>query len=236
MNGNPTLARIGELIAAIPKNRRAESPLGGLNDPSKCHPLKLHRYQIAENDLRSLDQNAWEYLRDKARRIAVQKHKVRRWQALFDCLDEAKGYSFLRELGCDEIKFVPTSKTKTPDLQARLDGRLVLCEVKTINASDDGVGRRNAGGIQRHENSVSDKLLAKVARTVESARDQILEFASDRDCRKIVFLILMFDDLLREYAPEYDAQVRAYVSKQSLGDVEVELFWYPPFWSAGAQV
>lgn len=86
-------------------------------------------------DLKSLDDTAWAALKGEAvKRFArLQREDV---GALFDLLNEAKGYRYLADLGCRDIAFVARDyDRKSPDLSATLDGRAVLCEVKTVEIS-----------------------------------------------------------------------------------------------------
>ncbi len=88
-------------------------------------------------DLDGLDDAAWAALKGEAvKRFArLRREGVR---ALFDLLNEAKGYSYLKSLGCRDIAFVAhTYDRKSPDLSATLDGRQVLCEVKTVEISGE---------------------------------------------------------------------------------------------------
>ncbi len=66
--------------------------------------------------------------------LLVARIEKRGWQALYDVLNQAKGYIYLRRLGYPDVRFIPRAKARgqrTPDLAAYSDSIKALCEVKT---------------------------------------------------------------------------------------------------------
>src|SRR5580765_2589561 len=100
-------------------------------------------YTQVERPLALLDSEAWADLKERAVPFLTVRDEKRGWQAMFDTLNESKGYAYLRGIGCSEVAFIKRESKKTPDLRAILDGSRVLCEVKTINISQDEAARRD---------------------------------------------------------------------------------------------
>jgi hypothetical protein len=108
---------------------------------SSAHVKDL--YLRWERTLQGLDPNAWEHLKDECRpRLNARSHAGRGWEQLFDILNEARAYNFLRFVGGTEVHFIPRDDEKTPDLECYLSPARVLCEVKSINISDDEAALR----------------------------------------------------------------------------------------------
>ena len=78
----------------------------------------------------------------------VRKDPSRRgWQQLFDILNQARAYNYLKTLGCSNILFIPRADNqalRTPDIEAILGSDRVLCEVKTINISQKEIHARTS--------------------------------------------------------------------------------------------
>ena len=86
---------------------------------------------------------AWVSLKSKACTYLNRNRKARGWQQLFNALGEACAYNYLWKYeGFSAVRFIPESNDRTPDLEGVRDHERVLCEVKTINISDDEVGAR----------------------------------------------------------------------------------------------
>src|ERR1039458_3272431 len=74
--------------------------------------------------------------------------EYRGWQALFDRLNEAKAYRYLTKIGCSSVVFIPRTIKQTPDSEGWLEGQQILCEVKTINISDEEVNARRSFAVR----------------------------------------------------------------------------------------
>lgn len=173
-------------------------------------------YERLERQLSALDDEAWGDLKSRAAPVAHIRGSGRGWQTLFDTLNEAKGYVYLRGIGCTGIEFIKRSNRKTPDLGAFRDGTRVLCEVKTINVSQDEAARRAEiaqGASVVHETSaeVRAEMLKKVSSTLQDGIDQLDCEDPQRVARRIVFTVLNFDDWVGDYQPEYIAQLDAHL-------------------------
>ncbi|HUZ68416.1 MAG TPA: hypothetical protein VMU65_01770 [Candidatus Saccharimonadales bacterium] len=150
------------------------------------------QYMKCERPLATLDEDAWTDVLERAAPLTMQRDAKRGWQSLFDTLNEAKGYAYLRSLGCSEVGFIHRDTRTTPDLRAVLDGRHVLCEVKTINVSQDEADRRER--IHQGEmiatsvaTSLTAGMLDKVIATLTHAIEQLDHEDRQRTARRIVF-------------------------------------------------
>ena len=162
-------------------------------------------------------------------------HPTRGWQQLFDTLNEAKGYNHLVRIGCKDIKFVPRAKAdsvQTPDLRGFLGATPVLCEVKTINVSDDEANRFATGGVGTTQVYLGKQFFEKLSSVINTAASQLLTFDRDSATRRIVYVGFNFDDRLHECANDYRKQIKAFIADASLPSVEVVLDIKPPFHSA----
>jgi hypothetical protein len=149
--------------------------------------------------------------------------------SLFEVLSEARGYAYLHSIGCSDISFVKRRDGPTPDIEARSDGRSVLCEVKTINISDDEAGRRRraysgtpvAG---RTPTELGTKYLAKLSKTLANAVRQLDAFDPNRTARRIVFCVLHFDDWIGDYYPAYFREIDEHLLKHPVEGAELVFF------------
>ena len=190
----------------------------------------LDHYQKLERCLAGLDDNAWSDLRGRAVAVAHIRKNGRGWEALFDVLNEATAYDFLKHLGCLDIRFIPRRKAPTPDLVATHDGHRVLCEAKTVNVSDDEAARRHRISQDGFVASktlpfVENGLLTKVTATLAHAVGQLDGEDPEREAQRIVFTVLSFDDWVGDYQAEYFAQLDAHLLRTPV--VGAELVFRP---------
>lgn len=166
-------------------------------------------YLRQERVLRELDDTAWKHLKGEARaRLTAYDKRGRGWQQLFDILNEARAYNYLNSVGCKELHFIPRSNRKTPDLTGSLGLERVLCEVKTIGISNDEAAFRK-GPIKARSiaASVSPRFMNKLRATIDSAKQQLLEYDDGQACVHLVYLNLSFDDFFAEYKEAYFKQI-----------------------------
>jgi hypothetical protein len=205
------------------------------DDDKLSDPHKRKFFVALERELQGLDAEAWEFLKGEALPRLNAQHSKRGWQQLFDTLNEAKGYNYLVRIGCKEIKFIPRAKTdnvQTPDLRGFLGSATVLCEVKTINVSEDEANRFATGGVGTTRLYLEKEFFKKVSSVIHTAASQLLAVDKDLTSRRILYVVFNFDDRLHEYAHEYHKQIEAFIAGASLPDVEVVLEVKPPFHSA----
>ena len=197
------------------------------DDSKFSHPWKKPLFARIEDDLRTLDMIAWKTLKSEAAKRLIRT-KERGWQPLFDTLNEAKGYNHLLAIGCTNIQFIPRSTNRTPDLQADFASVRTFCEVKTVNLSQAEIERFRTGGVGTTLLEVDDGLLKKIKSDLENAADQMRNFCADDGARRIVYLVVNFDNNA-DMALEYQQQVRDFVATNTPPDVEVTMFFKDAF-------
>ena len=187
----------------------------------------LEQRQRIERVLAALDRDAWSDLKARAAAVAHKKDGGRGWRELFDTFDEAKGYVHLQSNGCTSIAFIKRQpRRKSPDLRALQGSKHVLCEVKTINVSQDEAERRAqiaqgktmAGDVS---NSVKVEMLRKVSATLGHAVTQLDGEDPSRAARRLVFTVLHFDDWVGDYQTEYIAQLDAHLLANPVAGAEL---------------
>jgi len=209
--------RLYELKAAVPEPSHPDAYFQHFDDRIKESAHVRSQYLNVERALEALDEDSWRDMLERAAPLTIQRHPTRGWQSLFDTLNEAKAFAYLQSLGCSEIGFIRRGKEKTPDVRAILNGRRVLCEVKTINISADEADCRQR--IHQGEvigrsvpTTVTPKMLGKVTDTVTRAIEQLDREDPMRAARRIVFIVLHFDDWVGDYQTEYIAQIDAHLA------------------------
>jgi hypothetical protein len=194
---------------------------------------KRRQFLDIEHDLQGLDAKAWEHLKNDIASLLLIKHPSRGWQAVFDKLNHAKAYNYLASQGCACIQFIPESNDKrTPDLKAIQYGVDILCEVKTINTSEIEVQRRVKGDVGTTEADLSAGFFRKLTHDIENAKQQLNAYSAERTARKIVYIIVNFDDRFHEYADLYESQINRFLNMQMYPDVEIVFDIKPPFYTA----
>jgi len=204
------------------------------DDDKLSNPYKRQSFVALERELQGLDAEAWEFLKGEALPRLKAQHPTRKWQQLFDTLNEAKGYNYLVRIGCTDIKFIPratTDKVQTPDLRGFLGTTPVLCEVKTINVSDDEASRLATGGVRTTLRYLEQAFLDKLSSTIRTAATQLLAFDKNLTSRRVAYVVFNFDDRIHEYADKYQKQIEAFLAGASLLDVEIVLEIKPAFHS-----
>lgn len=179
------------------------------------NPVKRKHFVHLEDELAGLDTAAWMVLKGQVTPLFERRHGVRGWEPAFDKLNEAKGYNYLTTLGCTDVAFIPVSSApgqKTPDLEGRLGSKRVFCEVKTINPSDIEAASRSAvarGQIvsRSTQRTLPDGFFVKLISTLRTAEAQMRSYCADEDARRIVYVVINFDDSLNEYADDYVGQI-----------------------------
>lgn len=194
---------------------------------------KLAAFRKIEDVLSALDADAWNTLRETASAHLARPstNKGRGWQSLFDVLSEARGYAYLRSLGCSDIRFVGRTDRPTPDIEAIHEGSRVLCEVKTINISEDEAGRRRrvysaTPMASKTPTELGAQYLSKLSRTLANAVRQLDAFDPERTARRIVFCVLNCDDWVGDYSPAYFREIDTHLLTHPVEGVEL-VFYLP---------
>jgi hypothetical protein len=191
---------------------------------------KLKQFRDIEADLQGLDANAWKFLKSEVAPLLKVEHPTRGWQALFDKLNQAKAFKYLKAAAYRNVRFIPPSTQQTPDLEA--DG--VLCEVKTINASDIEADRRHSRGVGTVTDKLDEGFFRKLSSDLKKAKAQMVSYDPSGDRKHIAYVIPNFDDHLHEYADRYQQQIDGFIAGDPVPGLEVIVFDIkPPFYTAG---
>ena len=175
---------------------------------SKCHRSILQTYNRA---LSTLDKPSWELLKCKATANFSGTSSRRGKNSFFSHLNEAFAYRYLHQRGCELIAFIPeVTNGKSPDLSFMENGTMRVCEVKTIEISDEDIDRTVCG--DTFDASVYKALTLpfiydKLDKTLSRAVDQI----RSREIG-LVYLIVNFDDFTLRHYQTYRCQLLKFLS------------------------
>jgi hypothetical protein len=173
-------------------------------------------YGRLETALQGLDHNAWEFLKgDASPYLATRDRSGRGWQQLFDILNQAHAYNYLRAVGASKVRFIPRASrqsVKTPDLEGYLDSRTVLCEVKSLSPSQDEIRIRTEGGVSGIAIRLDDGFFRKLHSDISKAKEQLEAYDPTGEARRYVYIIPRFDDFLGRCKAQYFSQIDRYLS------------------------
>lgn len=229
------LPRIGEIRDCVQQRGRAGHYFENFDSSLVENPVKRKHFLHLEAELTELDSAAWPQLKEKVVPLFEKRDRVRDWQAAFDKLNEAKAYTYLTRLGCIELGFIPESSVhgqKTPDLKGKWGGASILCEVKTINPSDDEAKARRQTIARSVQGDLPKAFFAKLSSTLRKADTQMDAYCRHGALRKFVYIILNFDDNLHQYVGRYMVQIRDFCRGNELPCVEIIFDVKPEFYSA----
>lgn len=150
-----------------------------------------------ENALSNLDDTSWLSLKKEAEKLCIKRDKKKRWRELFDKLNEAKGYVFLKSIGYQEISFIPRAKkngVETPDLRGIKSGATALCEVKTKNISDAFIDAMDKSRVIRTSGILAEKLKPILEEIFRKAESQLNSMQAISRCEKYIYLIITYDN------------------------------------------
>lgn len=111
----------------------------------------------------------------------------------------------------------------------------MLCEVKTINASDAEANRRHSGGVGSVTDQLDEGFFRKLSSDLKKAKAQMVSYDGGVGSKHIVYIIANFDDSLHEYADRYQRQIDSYVVADPVPGLQLVVFDVkPPFYTAMA--
>ena len=187
---------------------------------------RVQAFSLIENELSALDDISWNFLKAEAKTLCVKSDERRGWNQLFDKLNEAKGYCFLKLMGCTNISFIhreTKSNIETPDLVGWKNTSQVLCEVKTINISDGLVSERiNMSGMYA-QNTLTAGLTNKLESTITKAVSQLNSYSKLPDTKKYMFLVITYDEDL-DYRNELNTQTRNLFNTMNPVGIDLVIF------------
>jgi hypothetical protein len=148
----------------------------------------------------------------------------RGWSQFFDTLNEARGYRYLKATGCSGVRFITCEAGETPDLEADLEGARILCEVKTINISDEEANARVSDNkVITSRVDLEEGFFRKLAKVIQKAEQQMDAYGPKLGTRKIVYLVVNFDDLLGDCKERFFAQLDRHLIENPVPGVELVL-------------
>lgn len=182
------MQRIGELIDAVRRRYPCDQFFHEFEEQVRCLPLKAQDYKTYEDALGTLDDESWRILSGKAIE-KFQNHRNGNWkQGFFNQLNEAFAYRYLKSMGCLDVKFLHEDGAICPDI-SYMDGLdQAFCEVKTINISDDEIGRRAEKKFSNtpQGGSLDAKCINKLNNTIDTAVQQM----SKRGSVGLVYILM----------------------------------------------
>jgi hypothetical protein len=174
-----------------------------------AEPHCLAVFASWERELQGLDNAAWQALRDEALPYLSRRSSGGRgWQQLFDILGQARAYNYLKQsVGCSTVRFIPRSNVETPDLEGFLLSGRMLCEVKTVNISDEEVRARKTPAARFNSDQLPEGFFRKLDSDILKAKRQLP--ANDPACneRHLVYVNICFDDWVGTYRTNYAQQI-----------------------------
>jgi hypothetical protein len=175
-----------------------------------------------EMELQLLDAASWAALKRKASPYVDKVERFGYHQQLFETLHEAKGYSWLREMGHAKIEFLSERRVPTPDLIGLGPAPVTLVEVKTINESR---GQRQyfetpakIRDLVEVQTTVPEALKREILRTVTTARAQLRAFTERPDAGRAVYLVIRPD-----FDFQADEELLEFIRSLNSTDVRVAL-------------
>jgi hypothetical protein len=222
------LPRLRELRALITDHGSANAYFQNFDNHVRDsrHVREIYgRWEIA---LQGLDDDAWAFLKCEAAPYLTHKdRRGRGWEQLFGILNQAHAYNYLRAIGVAAVRYVPRAKRrslKTPDLEGALGSRRILCEVKTMNISEDEIRARGEFMVREAKTRLDDAFLRKLDSTIAEAKLQICAYDDDGTAQHYIFISPNFDDFLGEYKEEYFRQLDAHLSACPMAATNIVFF------------
>jgi hypothetical protein len=228
-----SLARLYEIVDGLARRKPKRHWLKDFEQGIAVDRLKLKHFLHIEEDLAGLDAAAWGYIKKEILGRSDRWNMERGWEEVLNIANEAKAYRYLKDLGCSDISFISRTKDhKTPDLQARHNGTLVLCEVKTLNILSDEANARQHSLARDIQLKLPEAFFKKMRSRFNDAAGQIDAFDAEAETRRIIFAVVNFDDNLNEYLSEHMHQIHAELMTWPAGDIEYVFDVKPRFYSA----
>ena len=219
-------SRVYQLIDLIEERAHPNSYFQNFEHSIEEGDEKRRVWLVREKELQRLDQKAWEFLKSEAfPYLTARNHRWRGWEQLISILNQARAYNFLFDISCSKIKFIPKIEGKeTPDLEAKLNDNPVICEVKTINKSEQEAKARQCGLASKTLASLESGFFKKLNSDLKKAKSQMASYNNKPGVRHIAFIVINFDDLLGEYKTNYYEEIDRHLAAMHVAEIEVVFF------------
>jgi hypothetical protein len=221
------MPRVYELIDLIHDPSTCGAYFQNFDKSNRDEPLKKQVWLAREREFQRLDLDSWQFLKSEALPYLTTRDDARGWQQLISILNQARAHNYLIDAGCLQVGFIPRARNdrqKTPDLKGMLDGRKVLCEVKTVNISDEETIRRKTGGLVKIADALDVGFFKKLRSDLLIARGQMESYDGSTQVRRIALLVLNFDDLLAEYKENYFKQIDKYLATEPVDGIDIVFY------------
>jgi hypothetical protein len=223
------MPRVNELRALIADPSKPSAYFQNFDESVRVEPSMRGVWLAREQEFHRLAPASWEFLKAEARPyLTARDSNGRGWEQLIAILNQARAHNYLVDRGCSGVSFIPRAKRqgqKTPDLQAMDNERTLLCEVKTINISQNEVNRRHLGGVGSSTNILPDAFFNKLNLTIEGAAKQIATHDFAANAKHLVFMVVNFDDFFTQCKTDYFEQIdRHVVGQTQRPDLEIVFF------------
>lgn len=221
------MPRVSELRDLITDPSKPSAYFQNFNDSIRDDPFKKQVWLAREREFQQLDTESWQFLKSEVHPYLMKRDAVRGWHQLISILNQARAHNYLSEEGCIGVRFIPRSQIdgkETPDLEAMLNGMKVVCEVKTVNISDVEASQRQTGGVGSTARSLDDGFFKKLTFNLLKAKSQMESYAGKEKIRRIVFVVLNFDDMLGEYKKDYFWHIDHFLAAYPTPCVDIVLY------------
>ena len=220
------LPRVYQLIDLIEDRAHHDSYFQNFEHSIEEESEKRRAWLAREEELKRLAPEAWNFLKNEALPyLTARSHRGRGWEQLISILNQTRAYNFLLDSGCSEIRFIPRIKGKeTPDLETKLDGIPVICEIKTINKSQQEAKARQSGAPRTILASLELGFFKKLTSDLKKAKSQMVSYTNTPGVRHIAFVVVNFDDFLGEYKTAYYEEIDQYLAGKPVAEIEVVFF------------
>jgi hypothetical protein len=181
-----------------------------------------------EREFQRLDTASWQNLKEEAHSyLTAFDPNGRGQEQLISILNHARAYNHLVDSGCSHVRFIPRAKKKgqeTPDLEGELNGRKILCEVKTIQRSKDEVDSQQSGNGDSTTNLLDEKFFNKLESTLCKAKSQMKSYDDSDNVKCVAFIVVNFNDRQGEYKAEYYAQIDRWLAVELFPGIDIVFY------------
>lgn len=218
------LPRVNELRDLIEDPSAPGAYFQNFDNLLRDHRSVREIWLAREQDFRGLDAISWQILKNEVRPYLMRRDQKRGWEQLFTILNQARAYNFLRDTGCSNVQFIPRASregAETPDLRAELNGSSILCEVKTINISDEEASARTEFKARAIGVQLGSGFFKKLTSDLRKAKGQIDTYARRANVRRLAYLVVNFDDFIGDCKEQHFEQIDRYLAENPTPGIDV---------------
>ena len=203
----PPLRRVRELIYLVQEAHPQDRFFADLNITFRSSRQAYAVYRAYDRAFQCLDPDSWHDLSRKAVRHFYDHREGQLKQGFFNQLNEAFAYRYLLRCGHADVRVLPETRRRQPDLMFNNRGHQECCEVKTIGISGQEISRRSTS--QVFDGSIYYELTPQFLEKVNLAMTDALKQLHSQNASSLVYLIVNFDDFTLGYYGRYREQLSA---------------------------